>query len=391
MTIAEQSLRVLMISPQFRPIVGGYERAAERLSAAIAEKGGIVTVLAERRESSWPVEESVSGFQIRRLWCLHRRYLHTLSTLLSFGAYLLVHGRKFHVWHAHQYGHLAALAVAMGSLLGRPVVLKITSSAAMGIANSLGNGMFGHLVAFFHRRVAACVALSAETRQEALDFGIPAEKIHLIPGGVDGAQFRPATSDERKAARNRLNLTCERLVLFVGRLSTEKNPQALVRAWGEIDPAARMNTKLAMVGDGPDEKSVHDLAKRVSNSIIFPGRRADVDDWYRAADVYVISSELEGLSNTMIEAMATGLPVVSTAVSGSSILAEPPPAGLLVEIGDTAELSRSLESLLRDEMLRLFLGNNARRKFEAAFSLSVQTERMISLYEKLRFPVRVNG
>ena len=134
----DEPIRVLMISPQFRPLVGGYERAAERLSAALAAAGLRVVVIAERRDRAWPAVECIDGYEVRRLSCSYRRHLHTITSLLSFAGFLLRHGREFDVWHVHQYGFHAALAVALGKVLRRPVVLKLTSSGAMGIEKSHG-------------------------------------------------------------------------------------------------------------------------------------------------------------------------------------------------------------------------------------------------------------
>src|SRR4029434_9571185 len=113
----DKPIRVLMICPQFRPIVGGYERSAEHLSAALAEAGMRVAVIAERRDPAWPALESIDGYEVRRLSCSYRRHRHAVTSLLSFASFLLRHGREFDVWHVHQYGVHAALAVALGKVL----------------------------------------------------------------------------------------------------------------------------------------------------------------------------------------------------------------------------------------------------------------------------------
>jgi glycosyltransferase involved in cell wall biosynthesis len=379
------TLAVLMISPQFRPLVGGYERAAERLSGALTKAGVCVVVITERRDHAWPAVEYVDGFEVRRLSCAYRRYLHTITSLLAFARFLLRHGREFDVWHVHQYGFHAALAVALGKVLRRPVVLKLMSSAAAGIEIAIGSGIVGRILGCFHRRVSACLAVSEETREEAIRFGIPAQHIHLVPNGVDGRQFHPASPEERAAARGTLGLHCERLVLYVGRLSPEKNPIGLLAAWAAIDTEVREGALLALVGDGPDWDQVHAKARmpHLAGSIHLAGQRSDVAMWYRAADVYVIPSLLEGLSNTMIEAMASGLPIIATRVSGSSILVESKSAGLLVDVGDLQELAAAIESLLRDSSLRMQLGVNARLTFESRFSLDTLSKKMILLYEVL--------
>ncbi len=374
-----------MISAQFRPILGGYERAAERLCGALAESGMRVLVITERRERAWSAVELIDGYEVRRLSCWYRRHFHASTSLLSFAGFLLRHGRAFDVWHVHQYGHHAALAVALGKTLHRPVVLKLTSSGAMGIEKAIGNGIGARILAYFHRRVSACVATSEETREEAARFGVPAENIHLIPNGVDGRQFHPATQEERNAARRELGLDCERLVLYVGRLSPEKNPAGLLDAWSAIAPDARAGALLGLVGDGPEWDTVCAKAQdpQLAGSVRLAGRQHDVATWYRAADIYVIPSHREGLSNSMIEAMACGLPVISTRVSGSSVLLEAPVAGLVVEIGNGRMLTDAMRRLLEDAATRTRLGRNARLTFESRFSLESLSKKMILLYENL--------
>jgi glycosyltransferase involved in cell wall biosynthesis len=140
------------------------------------------------------------------------------------------------------------------------------------------------------------------------------------------------------------------------------------------------------VGDGPDWDQVHARAQapNLANGVHLAGHRSDVATWYRAADLYVISSNTEGLSNTMIEALASGLPVVSTRVSGSSILVESPAAGLVVDVGDVESLAGTIEALLKDESRRRWLGENARLTFETRFSMETLIKTTILLYQELR-------
>ena len=381
----EAPLAILIISPQFRPILGGYERAAERLSAALADAGLQVTVITERREHAWPAVELLDGYEVRRLSCLYRRHCHAMTSLLSFAVFLLRHGRTFDIWHVHQYGWHAALAIVLGKVLRRPVVLKLTSSAQMGIEMALGGGLTGRILGFAHRRAQAFLAVSEEIRSEAVRFGISHQHVHLIPNGVDGQQFYPAAATERAAARRVLGLRCERIVLYVGRLSSEKNTLGLLDAWEAVDTKLRKDALLVLVGDGPDWDAI--LARsqmpNFAGSVHLAGQRTDVEMWYRAADVNVIPSHLEGLSNTMIEAMASGLPVISTRVSGSSVLVESPAAGLVVEVADRKKLTAAIESLLQDASMRDRFGCNARLKFESRFSLKVMSKEMIGLYKNL--------
>lgn len=381
-------LSVLMVSPEFRPLMGGYQRAAERLSSALGRTGARVVVVTERRDRAWPAHERIDGYELQRLNCWYRPRLHVLSSLFVLAVFLLRHGRGFDVWHVHQYGQQAALVIALGKLLRRPVLLKLTNSADMGIRTTLGEGRWGRVLRYLHRRVSACLATSPETRTEAIEFGIPAERVHLVPNGLDGAQFVPVDAHARGAARARLGLRCERLALFVGRLAWEKNPLALIDAWAMIDATQREGATLALVGDGPHADAVRErvAARGLAASVHLAGAREDVALWYQAADFLVIPSHIEGLSNTMIEALASGLPVISTRVSGSSILVESPPAGAIVACGDVAALAQAIAGLLADPSARATLAGNARAKFESHFSVATVSRNVLAIYDSLHRP-----
>jgi len=381
----DEPIRVLMISPQFRPIVGGYERAAERLSAAFAAAGLRVVVITERRDRAWLARELRDGYEIRRLSCVYRRHLHAGTSLLSFAAFLFCHGRGFDVWHVHQYGCHAALAVALGKVLGRSVLFKLTNSAAMGIERATGRGFVGNILGFFQRRVSACLAVSEDTRKEAIRFGIPTKRIHICPNGVDEKEFRPASLEQRIAARRKLGVDCERLVLYVGRLSAEKNPLGLLEAWASLNPNPSLSTLLVLVGNGPEwnrlRTKIDDL--NLTKSVYLAGSRSDVATWYQAADFYVNFSRNEGLSNTMIEAMASGLPVIATRVSGVEENLGQTEAGIVLEIGDVPNLANAMQTLIENHELCAKLGYRGRCVFEKRFTLEAAVSRVLRIYESL--------
>jgi glycosyltransferase involved in cell wall biosynthesis len=386
-------MNVLMISPQFRPVIGGYERAAERLCTFLAGAGIQVLVITERRDKAWAAAERGDGYEVRRLPCVCRRHFHIATSLLSFAGFLLRHGRSFDVWHVHQYGWHAGLAILLGRLVRRPVVLKLTGAGEKGIEKAAPDGIAGRMLSSWLRLPSACLATSPETHAEAIRFGIPRERVHLVPNGVDGGEFHPAAPQERRQARRALGLHAERLVLFVGRLEVQKNPLALLDAWAQIDSKTRRGALLCIVGDGSLADAVAAKARESgpARSVHIAGAQTNAALWYRAADIMVIPSFTEGLSNAMIEAMACGLPVVSTKVSGSSILLGPPPAGRLVSMGSTTELAGAMTELLNDESARVLLGANARRAFESNFDLRAVASSLVALYEALRNPNHSGG
>ncbi len=386
--LSRNGLSVLMISPQFRPIIGGYERAAERLSSTLVTLGDHVTVISERREKSWPANELINGIVVRRLPCIFRPHLHILSSLIAFGWFLLWQGRRFDVWHIHQYGQHAVLVVLLGKMLGRPVVLKLTSSAGEGIGNLKKRAIFVPDLTATLRRVDACVATSRETCDEALAFGIPAEHVHILGNGIDAVVFHPVNQARRMAERAALGVEASGVVLFVGRLSSEKNPDGLLSAWQSALPQLSQGWKLVLVGEGPMSAALNRYveAKGLDGSVLFAGYHNHIERWMKASDILVLPSHWEGLSNTMLEAMASGLPVISTKVSGSIEALRETGAGMLVDVGSMGQLAEAMVFLARNSHLRTQMGEAGRKTVDARYSIEKIAASYHRLYRRLVSP-----
>jgi glycosyltransferase involved in cell wall biosynthesis len=352
------------------------------------KQGCAVTVITDRREPSWLICEEFEGFEIRRVFTLYRRHWHLLSSLISHFFFLLRRGRQFDVWHVHQYGAHGTLAVLLGKWLGRPVALKLTNSSHQGLRATLAAGRCGRMHAWAHRRVDACIAVSPETAEEAREFGIAQKSIVILGNGVNVAEFQPADATRRVALRRKLELPARPVVVFVGRLAAEKNPLGLLEAWGYARQHLAEPWTLAVVGDGPLRHAVEAAAKEreVAGSVVIAGESRCVQDWLGAADLFVLSSHNEGMANTLLEAMACGLPSVVTAVSGMKDLIERPVAGRIVPVGDMRALGDNLAMLCNNEAERIAMGLRARDTILRDFSIESVAARHIALYRELLGP-----
>lgn len=381
----EKKLRILMVSPQFRPIVGGYERAAERLSAELVRLGHEVTVIAERRDHSWPAREQQDGVMIRRLWCLYRPHFHQVTSLATFSLFLVIQGWRFHVWHIHQYGSHAVLLVMLGKLLHRPVVLKLTSSKNQGILQVSADMPLAGPARAWIQEIDAVVATTRETRAEAQAFGIQDDRVYVLGNGVDTQIFHPRSDNERLGLRRQMRVDADGIVVFVGRLSKEKNPDGLLRAWQLALPNLSAGWNLVLVGDGPMRCELEALVdeERIRDTVLFTGMQSNVEYWLGAADVYVLASHREGLSNTLLEAMASGLPVVSTRVSGAHETVEEVGAGLVVDVGQMDQLADALIRLANDSSLRSQMGRAGRTVILKTYSINHVAVLHEHLYDKL--------
>jgi len=223
--------------------------------------------------------------------------------------------------------------------------------------------------------VVLCV--SEDERRSATALGIRA-RYEVVPNGVDLERFPPAGPAERSAARERLGLDGAPLAVCVGRLHRQKGQHALLDAWaGVLDrlPTAR----LALVGDGPDRAA---LESRAAPRTTFVGQTPDVQQWVAASDVVVQPSVWEGMSLSLLEAMATGRSVVVTDVPG---MAEVVTAGTgaVVPFGSTDSLANALVQRLADPALSAAEGMAGAAAMRQSHNVLRQREAVLRLCAEL--------
>ncbi len=210
--------------------------------------------------------------------------------------------------------------------------------------------------------------------------GLRREKITVIPYGVDLDLFCNGRNDGLKSE---LGFEPEdKLIGVVARLHPQKGHCYLIEAARKI-VTEHNNAKFVLVGDG---ELRHDLEQQVANaglsdSVSFLGFRRDVRELLRTFDVFVLPSLYEGLPNVILEAMATGLPVVATAVDGTVELVDDGVTGFLVRPKEPAPLAHRISELLGNDELRHAYGAAGRKKVEEEYSLSQQVVNFQNLYE----------
>lgn len=237
-----------------------------------------------------------------------------------------------------------------------------------------------------HRRMDAHLAVAEAQRRYLIDVEkLPEERVHLIYNGVDATLYHPATAEERDAARRLLGVPDAGLVMMaVGSLKPIKGFDLLIRSAAPV-LRARPDARLVLVGDGVDRGALHTLAAEqgIGAQVVFAGLRDDVDVVLRAADVLALSSRTEALPTVVIEAMATGLPVVATRVGGVPELVEPERSAILVPANDEDALRAALERVADAPQLRRTMGARGRAIVESRFRLERMCEERETLFERI--------
>ena len=218
------------------------------------------------------------------------------------------------------------------------------------------------------------------------EWGVPERKLCSIPNGVDVRRFCPAKDDE-ETCQNRIQLNLSRtdhVVVCVANLYAIKGLDVLVRAWRQVsmvDPSAR----LVVAGLGPRRTELEQQANelRCGSTVRFLGFTENVSALLRCADLFVLPSRYEACSNGVLEAMATGLPVVASDVGGMRELITPNRTGWLVPSDSPDRLAETILAASLDQPARQRIGQAARSAVVEQFTLKTCVGRYASLYREL--------
>lgn len=231
------------------------------------------------------------------------------------------------------------------------------------------------------------VALGGELTDYLVDrVNVPQSRVTSIYNGVDTTEFTPAEGRPQAIDGCPFDSAQHWLIGTVGRMQAVKDQTNLARAFvlaAEQQPALRHRIRLVMVGDGPlRAESLAILeAAGVADLAWLPGERHDVAAIMRGLHCFVLPSLAEGVSNTILEAMASGLPVIATAVGANAELVRHGVTGETVPSADSGALAAAIVRLASDPECALSLGRAGRRAAEDSFSLGAMTSAYQSLYD----------
>jgi glycosyltransferase involved in cell wall biosynthesis len=237
------------------------------------------------------------------------------------------------------------------------------------------------LHALLARRTDAVVTVSETLQKNLVRYEcFPRSRVHVVRNGVE----LRAPSRGRRDVRAELGLGERPVAGIVARLATVKNHALLLRAWKRVLERVP-DAMLLVVGNGPLEPSLRVQATElgIESSIRFLGFRLDIPELLQALDVFVLSSLSEGLSLTLLEAEAVGLPIVATRVGGNPEVVRDGDTGFLVPSGEEEPLASALARLLQDPSLRTRLGERGRALYREQYTLQAMVQGYVELYARL--------
>jgi glycosyltransferase involved in cell wall biosynthesis len=381
-----------MISQGYFPLVGGAERQIAAVSQELVRRGVEVHVVTRRFPGLLP-SENISGVMVHRMPAPSPKAL--ASFIFTLTALSLIRRIRPNILHAHELLSPTTTAVAAGKIFRIPVVATVHGG---GEINRLKQKTLGKTrLKIFCSNVNRFITIDKDIDEQLALEGVPKQRRTGIPNGVDIEHFCPASAIQKERIKDRLNLKEGPLVVFTGRLVSLKRVDLLIAAWDNVYQSFPKG-KLLIIGTGPEEPALKraaypaqaesaDIANDRGTGIRFLGEIQDVAPYLQVADLFVLPSSREGLSVSLLEAMACGLASIATDVGGNVDLIHHQQTGWLVTGDTSAELSIQLAKamciLLMDEHLRIRIAQAGRELIAQSYSLASVAKNLHELYTGL--------
>jgi glycosyltransferase involved in cell wall biosynthesis len=372
-------VRIAFTTDYYPPHVGGGVEVVVREVATRLVSSGHEVMVATLGRDDWPSLEIIDGVRVRRFPSVRLDRITGMELTVSLHA-LTGMRRALQEFDAdlvnahHQYFTTTPPALIAARQLGLPSVLTLhiatldsfrgwRGSLARAYGSTIGKGLVARADAIV--AVSEAVARSVVTR--------PGQTVRVIANGVDIEHFHPDPTREPGSR-----------IVFVGRLIANKGPDVAVEAFEmvlERVPGATM----MMVGDGPMADSLRRQVdeRRLGQVVTFLGLQEDVSGVLRESDIFVRPSEVEGMPLTILEAMATGLPVVACDVGGVSEVVTAGVTGHVVTPGSARKVAGAMLDVLTDQRKAAGMGAAALRRVREGFSWEATTAANLALFEEL--------
>jgi glycosyltransferase involved in cell wall biosynthesis len=353
---------------------GGAETQLVHLATRLKARGWQVQVISLMSPKAYVEELEAAGISVSSLGI--RRKLPDPRPILRLARLI----KNWHPQIVHSF-------MVHANLLARLVRLLAPTPVLICSARSIDEG--GHLRELLYCLTDPLCDLTTQVSQAGLERyvrvgAVPRQKIVYIPNGVDSKRFYP-NPEARARLRKELGLESAFVWLAVGRFDLPKDYPTMLQAFAQV-VTKNPNAQLLIAGDGPLRPDMEVLTRslKLEDRIRFLGIRRDVPELMNAADAYLMSSAWEGMANVLLEASATGLPIIATDVGGNREVIIDGKTGFLVppkNPGALAQAMLHLMGMLEEE--RHAIGKAARQYVEANFTLDRVVDRWEALYKEL--------
>jgi glycosyltransferase involved in cell wall biosynthesis len=380
------SLRICLVVHNLPPAYTGGGLQAVTLASELKRQGHSVFFVSQTHRRL-PSRGSLDGIEVYRIdadTATERRLGQTLVHTAKLTRVLLRLRASYDVvlfFNPDGGFHNSWPVIALLHVLGKRTATRMTLLSSSD-PSALRRRRFGfiHVLPYrlHHRVISISTALSLSHEDV---FG-RSKRLALIPNGVDTSRFKPVSAERKAELRRELGLEPHvRYAVFVGRISYRKGVDTLIDAWSRI-AAEHKDVRLLMIGPRADEyrnveeaKFLGDIEQRIArygigDSVLWVGRTEHVERYLQASDLFLFTSRREGCPNALLEAMACGVPIVTTRIPNITEDLVSAEADGLITAPDAASFAEAVLRLLSAPGLAQRLGTRAASKADTEFSIS---------------------
>ncbi|MBF0280749.1 MAG: glycosyltransferase [SAR324 cluster bacterium] len=375
---------ICMIVPSFDR-VGGYERQAFSMCQAY-QKMGKHPYIVTQNMGDLPSFEVRQDIEIFRFYPFFQGHTRTYEWELE---KLFAHDfeGQIDIVHCHAFDFTSGWAIRIASKYGIPTLVKVaTEQDILEFQKQISAEIAGFKEALENlMKATRFIGLNSNIRKELIAANAPEQKILALPNGVDVQRYCPATTEEKQILKTKLGFKDKPfLISYTGRFEERKRVIDLIIAWQLIAERFPQH-HLVLVGTGEEFESCrsHVNSLNLSLQVTFVGEVANVEDYLKITDYYVFPSRLEGMPNVILEAMACGLPIVSTAIPGIVEVIRDGKCGFLVPPMDASALAKALSTLLSQPERAREIGRAARKEAVERYSFDQLGKRYFEIYQNL--------
>ncbi len=379
-------MKVLFVIGQFYPIIGGAEIQAHRLAKALINKGINVEVLTSR-PSGTKKHEIIDNIKIHRISGIGFGRLKIYTLCLNFILKILFCYKNFDIIHMHQGNQYSFAGVLASRILNKPGVVKCGNSGKafdLKVLKSNFPGFPGkYMVKILTKHTAKFICISKQIINELMDYNVPGSKCIHIPNGIHISSN--VLQVEKKRFKSDFGIKDDTFVLLcVAGLRKNKNHSALIKLMQELK-IRNFKSKLIILGSGPEKENIQNEIKSadLTQLIEMTGWKDNVKDYLEAADLFVLPSFAEGLSNAILEAMLHKLPVMVSNIDANKEIIEDGNTGFLKDFSNIDSCVNFIINLSKNKELLKTVSENAYKKICEKYSIDVIAEQYVKVYSSL--------
>jgi len=378
---------ILMITRYYYPHCGGNENQAKLLAEYLSNNTKAnITIVTSLYSSKLARNQKINNVNVDRLPCFEIKskiklpkiinnilfLLQEYSFIISIYIYLKKNIKNYDIVHVHQSSWLCLIPTYFAKANNIPIIIK---EATLNGFQYLKYLLLPQIVKYYAIKNAEFIAISTMIEKNLIEQGIIKERIALIPNAIEINKFKNCYN---------ISYNSENIILYVGNyiqgyikgLDILLNAIAIVRK-------KYQNIKLRIIGNGNINIYKDIIIKENLNEIIeVLGQQNDILKFFSNAKIFVLPSRSEGMSNSLLEAMAAGIPCVATRVSGVEDIIKDSENGFIVEKEDYITMAKRIINIIEDK--RLFTKFHIESThISQKFDISIIADKYINLYEKL--------